>query len=83
MKRNRLLTKRGTCLWCREPLVNGVLISGGIGVDWMTDNGDFGCGSHPLTNEEGTWSHQTREEVGATVLNEYERCENVLSSSSI
>lgn len=54
------------CLWCGEWLTDGADVSGytGTGPDWMID-GDFGCDSHPLTGEDGTGPHETREEVAA------------------
>ena len=56
-----------TCLWCKEPLRDGYIEAGGKSPAWEVD-GDYGCDAHPLSNEEGVWGHETREEVGAIIL---------------
>lgn len=53
----------GHCLWCGERLVNGANLSGYVkGPDYMTPDGDFGCGESPDTQEDGTGGH-TPDEV--------------------
>lgn len=51
--------RSGPCLYCGEIVVDGAEESGftGIGPDWMTKDGDFGCGASPETTEEGVGSH--------------------------
>jgi len=60
------------CLWCGEVLQDGYLESGGISPDWEID-GDYGCEAHPLNDENGVWGHNTRAEVAAIILKDYER----------
>ena len=52
------LARPTTCIWCKRRLTDGREESGwiGDGPDWM-DNGDFGCGDSPITNEDGTGRH--------------------------
>lgn len=47
------------CLWCGQDLVDGREESGytGKGPDWMTEDGDFGCGDSPDTGDDGTGGH--------------------------
>lgn len=54
-----------TCVFCKQELVDGAEESGwtGIGPDWMTPEGDFGCDSAPETNHEGVGGHRTEHEL--------------------
>lgn len=48
----------GRCLYCRQRLVDGAKESGFTGgVDYMTDDGDYGCDRSPDSNEAGVGSH--------------------------
>jgi hypothetical protein len=51
------------CLWCAERIRDGRDESGytGDGADWMTDDGDFGCGDSPDSGEDGTGGHTSNE----------------------
>lgn len=52
------------CLWCGEDLVDGAKESGwtGEGPDYMTNDGDYGCGPSPDTlADEGVGSHTPNE----------------------
>lgn len=62
------------CYWCGETIVDGRDVSGytGTGHDWATlwtnaDGeeypADFGCEYSPLTGEDGTGGHNTKEEI--------------------
>ena len=44
------------CVHCREPIYLDIAEGGGV-PDWRTDDGDYGCGDSPATNDEGTGSH--------------------------
>lgn len=57
--------RTGICVFCRKHLVDGREESGftGVGPDWMTPDGDFGCDRAPETGEEGVGSHRILEEV--------------------
>lgn len=53
-----------TCLWCGQHLVDGAKESGytGEGPDYMTKDGDYGCGDSPDTDpEQGVGSHTPNE----------------------
>ena len=57
--------KTDVCYWCGEDIEDGADGSGftGIGPDWMTHEGDYGCNENPITGEDGAGSHYTEEEV--------------------
>ena len=46
------------CRFCRRKIVDGRVESGAEDVDWMTEDGDYGCGEHPDSNDEGVASHE-------------------------
>jgi hypothetical protein len=46
------------CRFCGLKIVDGRVESGAEDVDWMTEDGDFGCGEHPDSNDEGVASHE-------------------------
>ena len=62
------------CLWCGEVLRDGYIEAGGNSPTWEVD-GDYGCDAHPLSNADGAWGHNTRQEVGAIVMKDYEATE--------
>lgn len=52
----------GDCAFCDEWVVDGRKDSGytGLGTDWMTPDGDYGCDSNPISDpEQGVGSHKT------------------------
>lgn len=60
---------RWFCYWCQQGITDQREASGGVTVDWATEDGDFGCDQHPITGpEEGTGPHETIEEVRAIVV---------------
>lgn len=60
------------CFWCKQALYDAREASGATEQDLATDDGDFGCDAHPMTNmEDGCWSHETKEEVRAVVREHY------------
>lgn len=69
-----------TCVWCGEEIYDGREESGytGEGPDWASGviiggrwiGGDFGCGDHPISNEDGTGPHETAEDV-RRIVTEY------------
>lgn len=47
------------CVNCHQPIYLDIVVGGGV-PDWGTEDGDFGCGRSPDTNDEGTGSHVPR-----------------------
>ncbi len=50
-----------TCLFCQQRLIDGREDSGytGLGTDWMTADGYYGCDYNPTNSEEGVGQHWT------------------------
>jgi hypothetical protein len=71
--------KYGVCFWCDSMIIDGSPESGGDQdiPDWMDGvmvidgtpglHGDYGCGEHPISDEDGTGPHETRGDVIAIV----------------
>jgi len=61
----------GECFWCEQSLYDARDASGCDEPDYATNDGDFGCDCHPMTNIEGVWSHETEAEVRVLVRKYY------------
>lgn len=53
------------CVFCRRALYDGKIESGfsGEGEDPVTSDGDFGCNSNPINDDEGTGPHLTTSQL--------------------
>lgn len=47
------------CVYCEQSIYLDIVEGGGV-PDWRTDDGDYGCGDSPETNDEGTGGHYPR-----------------------
>lgn len=59
------------CFWCGEEIEDDPAPA----PCWITDDGDSGCGSHPITGPDGTGPHESREDVRRIVY-EYHRAQD-------
>jgi hypothetical protein len=47
------------CVQCGQPIYLDIEEGGGV-PDWKTEDGDYGCGDSPDTNDEGTGGHEPK-----------------------